>query len=65
MTLRELRLSLSLTQKQMGEALGIQKQTHADMERGRSIPSGRTLIKIAKTFNVCITISGKGISYKK
>ena len=65
MTLKQLRTGLGLTQKQMGEALGIEKQTYADLERGRYIPSGSRLIHICETFMVTATVYGDGrIEYK-
>lgn len=63
--MKALRKALGLTQKQMGEALGVKKQTYADLERGRRIPSGSSLLKLAKTFGVTIEINKKGIIYNR
>lgn len=50
--LRSLRLSMGLTQMQVAEALNIDRSTYTYYETGKTVPDVKTIIKLAKVFNV-------------
>jgi len=52
--LKKFRLQCSLTQKQMAEALSIDRSTYTYYESGKSVPTLDTLKKIASIFNVTV-----------
>lgn len=52
--LKELRKEKGLTQKEVGEQLGMTQANYQKWESGKSSPSGETLIKLADYFDVSI-----------
>ena len=52
--IREIRESFSLTQKQLGEKIGIDGHNIGDWERGKCEPSSDMLIKLADFFGCSI-----------
>lgn len=50
--LRHYRESCALSQKQVADALNIERSTYTKYESGVSEPSAKTLVKIAKIFNI-------------
>ena len=50
-TVRELRSQAGLTQADLGEALGVSRQTINSIEGGRYLPSLPLAIRIARLFN--------------
>lgn len=52
--LKQLRLSLNLTQKDMAELLGITPRGYRNYELGAREPELSTLIKLADKFNVSL-----------
>lgn len=50
--LRQCRENSHLTQKQVAEALNVERSTYAYYETGTTHPSGTMIIKLAKIFNV-------------
>lgn len=49
--LKEQRLNLGLTQKEMAEKMGVKYQSYQAYERGISSPSLENLLKIAEIYN--------------
>lgn len=49
---RHLRKSLSLTQGQLADSIGLSTQTIRSIEAGRRKPSGKTLVALERFFNV-------------
>lgn len=49
-----LRKAMGLTQKEVAEKLGISRQAYANYEIGNREPDHKTLIEIAKLFNVSL-----------
>ncbi len=47
---RELRLELGWTQQQLGEAVGVSRQSINSIERGRYVPSLPLALAIARVF---------------
>ena len=54
--IKELRELNHITQKQLGESLGITDRAVSKWESGLSNPSGQNLISLAKIFNVPVEI---------
>lgn len=52
LTLKKLRVNANLTQKQMAEALSIERSTYAYYETGNTQPNAKTILKLAKALNV-------------
>ena len=50
--LRHYRESCALSQKQVADALNIERSTYTKYESGATEPSAKTLVKIAKIFNI-------------
>lgn len=50
--LKDLRISFNLSQRQLGDDLGVCNQTVSFWESGRSEPDLDTVVAIAKYFNV-------------
>ena len=50
--LKELRLELGISQKNLGEILGVVNQTISFWEQGNREPDLDTLVKISRFFNV-------------
>lgn len=63
--LRNLRKSLMLTQVDFGSKIGLGQSYIVELEKGRREPSYKTLLKIAKTFNVDLNWLLTGESHKK
>ncbi len=56
LVLRQCRENSGLTQKQVADALNVERSTYAYYETGTTHPSGSMIIKLAKIFNVNYTI---------
>ncbi len=57
--LKMLRLQHGLTQKQVADALNIERSTYTYYERGRTLPTFSTIQKLARIFDVSIdTMAG-------
>lgn len=52
--LKEYRAKIGVNQQQMGELVGVSRQTISQIERGDYSPSVSLALKIAKVFNVPI-----------
>lgn len=52
--LKELRLKKGLTQTELGEKVGVTKQTIINYEKGTTEPSFENLIKLADLFEVSL-----------
>ncbi|MFO8059867.1 MAG: helix-turn-helix transcriptional regulator [Bacillota bacterium] len=52
--LRELRVDRNLTQQQLGQILGVSRQTIIAIERGRYDPSLPLALSIARFFGTCV-----------
>lgn len=52
--IKELRKSLSLTQEQMAEIVGIEPNNLSRIENGKNFPTPENLQKIAKALGVCV-----------
>lgn len=52
--LREIRNYLELTQQQVADAIGVTRSTYAYYETGKTQPSIKTLLAIARTFDVSV-----------
>ena len=52
--LRSLRKRDGLTQKQVGDRLGVSRVYIVQMEQGQKIPNAAMILKIADIFDVCI-----------
>ena len=50
--LKEYRAKIGVNQQQMGELVGVSRQTISQIERGDYSPSVSLALKIAKVFNV-------------
>ena len=50
--LKEYRARIGVNQQQMGELVGVSRQTISQIERGDYSPSVSVALKIAKVFNV-------------
>lgn len=51
-TLRALRNNYNLTQDEMAQKVGVSRETWSNYERGLTVPNGKNLLKIERTFNV-------------
>ena len=51
--LRDIRERLGFTQRQVANALNIDRSSYASYEIGRSQPSPTTLVILSKLFNMC------------
>lgn len=51
-TLRTLRVMNNLTQKQAADKIGVDEQTWANYEKGKTFPDVPKIIRIEKEFNV-------------
>lgn len=51
-TLRSLRNNYHLTQDEMAQKVGVSREAWSNYERGLTIPNGKNLLKIERTFNV-------------
>jgi len=52
LVLRQCRENAGLTQKQVADALNVERSTYAYYETGTTHPSGSMIIKLAKIFNI-------------
>lgn len=52
LVLRQCRVNSGLTQKQVAEALNVERSTYAYYETGTTHPSGSMIIKLSKIFNI-------------
>lgn len=52
LTLRTLRVMNNLTQKQAADKIGVDEQTWANYEKGKTFPDVPKIIRIEKEFNV-------------
>jgi transcriptional regulator with XRE-family HTH domain len=52
--IREIRLSLGLTQAELGEKIGVDQKVITSYERGVSTPPVERLVKIAKIYGVSL-----------
>ncbi len=52
--LRSLRRRDGLTQKQVGDRLGVSRVYIVQMEQGQKIPNAAMILKIADIFDICI-----------
>ena len=52
--LRTLRNRNGLTQKQIGDMLGVSRVYIVQMEQGQKVPNAAMILKIADIFEVCI-----------
>lgn len=53
--LQQIRKQLRYTQREVAELAGLNPNYYAKVERGDSVPSLKTLIKIARALNVSVT----------
>lgn len=56
LVLRQCRENSGLTQKQVADALNVERSTYAYYETGTTHPSGSMIIKLANIFNVSYTL---------
>lgn len=56
LVLRQCRENAGLTQKQVADALNVERSTYAYYETGTTHPSGSMIIKLAKIFNINYTV---------
>ncbi len=56
LVLRQCRENSGLTQKQVADALNVERSTYAYYETGTTHPSGSMIIKLANVFNVNYTM---------
>ena len=64
LTLRQCRRNAGLSQKQVAEALGVERSTYAYYETGTTRPSCEMVIKLSKVFNVHYSVFMDAISDK-
>lgn len=61
--IREMRLKKNLSQAELGELIGISRQSVISIEKGTSIPSTMLALKLSKLFgktvNELFTLTGK------
>lgn len=50
--IKELRAKYNLTQEQLAEKIGISRPALSDIETGKTIPRGQTIIRIANVFGI-------------
>lgn len=53
--IRRVRLQAGLTQKELGERIGVEGNTISDWERGRSEPQAKMILAIAEACNVPVS----------
>ena len=63
--IKELRVQNNITQKQLGDMMGISDRAVSKWEAGLSKPSGQNLIFLAKVFNVSVESFFENSSYVK
>lgn len=56
LVLRQCRENAGLTQKQVADALSVERSTYAYYETGTTHPSGAMIIKLARIFNIPYTV---------
>jgi len=56
LVLRQCRENAGLTQKQVADALSVERSTYAYYETGSTHPSGSMIIKLARIFNIPYTV---------
>lgn len=56
LVLRQCRENAGLTQKQVADALNVERSTYAYYETGTTHPSGSMIIKLARIFNIPYTV---------
>lgn len=52
--LKRARLLRGLTMQELGDKVGITKQAISKFEKGKIIPSGKTMVKIAEVLNLTL-----------
>lgn len=52
--IREIRLSKSLTQREVAESVGVARSTYAMWEGGEVLPNAKYLIALAKKFDCTV-----------
>ncbi len=62
LVLRQCRENAGLTQKQVSDALGVERSTYAYYETGTTRPSGSMIIKLANIFNINYSIFMEAVS---
>ena len=62
LVLRQCRKNAGLTQKQVSDALGVERSTYAYYETGTTRPSGSMIIKLANIFNINYSIFMEAVS---
>ena len=65
LVLRQCRENSGLTQKQVAQALNVERSTYAYYETGTTHPSGLMIVKLANIFNVSYTVFMEALSDKK
>ena len=50
--IKELRARFNMTQEQLADKAGVSRQTVSSIEKGETVPSGDTMLKIARIFNM-------------
>lgn len=64
MTLQQYRNHVGLSQKEIGQRLGVTAVTYGQWETGKRTPSGTTLMRIAQAFGATVHIlPGEGIFF--
>lgn len=62
--LKELRKEMGYTQKEISKKLNISERQYINIEKGNSIPSLETIIKIADIYNISIDYITERTKYK-
>ena len=62
LVLRQCRENAGLTQKQVSDALGVERSTYAYYETGTTRPSGSMIIRLANIFNVNYSVFMEAVS---
>lgn len=62
--LKELRKDMGYTQKEISKKLNISERQYINIEKGNSIPSLETIIKIADIYNISIDYITERTKYK-
>ncbi len=65
LVLRQCRENSGLTQKQVADALNVERSTYAYYETGTTHPSGLMIVKLANIFNVNYTLFMEALSDTK
>ena len=58
--LRQARTKRELTQEEVAKKVGISRSYYGDIETGRTLPSGRTLLKINDVLPIFLVINDVG-----